>query len=151
MLDDGATMSTGDTALPDVQESVIARLRSDATLQTLAPGGVWDYAPMDPVFPNVVVEDAMETSADTFGSGSGSQGRSVMLTLTVFSLAQGRAEQFVILRRLVRLLRHQDLAIDGWDHLLTEFVGAHAISPFAMGDGRAGATTVKLQIDVRQQ
>lgn len=145
-------MTTGKTALPAVQAAVMAVLAADATLMAAVTGGVWDYVPANPTWPYVCLESASEEPFDTYGR----QGRTVRLTLAIFSEYQGRSEQFAILDALVRLLRHVDLdtaggspaPLAGWEHLATWHTGSQAISPFDVGNTRAGSTQVTFEVQV---
>lgn len=141
-------MSTGKTAMTAVQVAAMTVLANDAALMADVPGGVWDYVPADPVWPYLCLESAEETPADTMGDGAGSQGRVVVLTLTVFSDYQGRAEQFAILDSLIRLLRETRLNIPGWEWLATWHDGSRATSPFEIGNTRAGSSSVTFRVQV---
>jgi hypothetical protein len=143
-------MTAGKTALTAVQTAVMAALANDATLMAAAPGGVWDYVPDEPTWPYVCLEDIDEAANDTFGNGTGSQGRVVNLTFTVFSNYAGRSEQFTILDHLVRVLRYTTLTIAGWTHMQTVHTGSKAVSPFDMGNVRAGSTMVTFAVWVRE-
>ena len=139
-------MSTGKTAMTAVQTSVMAVLAADAPLMALVPGGVWDYVPEDPSWPYVCLESAEEVPEDTYAL----QGRRVRLTFSIFSVFQGRAEQFAILDALVRLLRHTQLVIAGWEQIGSAcwHLGSQAISPFDVGNTRAGGTLVTFEVQV---
>jgi hypothetical protein len=141
-------MSAGRTALAAVQSAVMAVLTTDAPLQTLVPGGVWDYVPADPVWPYLCLESAEEAPADAMGDSLGSQGRMVTLVFTVFSDYQGRKEQFDVVDALVRLLRETKLTITGWMQLATWHDGSRAISPFEVGNARAGSSSVTFRVHV---
>ena len=143
-------MSTGRSALTAVQVAVMSVVSADSSLMSLVPGGVWDYVPPDPVWPYLCLESSDETPDDTMGSSLGSQGRVVTLTFTVFSEYQGRSEQFQIVDALIRLLRETDLTVSGWDHIATWHQGSRAISPFEVGNTRAGSSMVTFEIHVRE-
>ena len=142
-------MSTGKTALPAVVASVMALLAEGSP--PLAAGGVWDYVPADPAWPFICLESADEVPDDTYGL----QGRKVHLTFAIFSNYQGRSEQFAILDTLIALLRHVKFNVAGspsllagWEHLATWHTGSQAISPFEVGNTRAGATQVSFEVVV---
>ena len=146
-------MSTGKTALSAVQAAAMDLLATDATLMALVPGGVWDYVPADPAFPYVCLEEVEEVPDDTYGA----QGRKVRLTFLILSTYQGRSEQFAILDELVRLLRHSTLTMAGSPPLLTGweqvgsalwYDGGRAISPFDVGNTRAGGTQARFEVQV---
>lgn len=144
-------MSTGKTALSAVQAAVMDILATDQALMALVTGGVWDYVPADEVFPYVCLESADELPDDTYGR----QGRKVHLTFLVLSTYQGRAEQFAVVDALVRLLRQTPLDIAGspailagWTHVVTWHTGSRAISPFDVGNSRAGGTQVDFEVVV---
>jgi len=146
-------MSTGKTALTAVQASVMAVLAADVTLMAAVPGGVWDYVPADPVWPFICLESADEQPDDTYSL----QGRKVHFTFAIFSDYQGRSQQFAILDHLVRLLRHVDLnalgspsPLAGWEQIgrAAWHTGSQAISPFEVGNTRAGQTLVSFEVQV---
>ena len=146
-------MSTGKTALSAVQAAVMDVLAADATLMALATGGVWDYVPADPTFPYVCLEEAEELPDDSFGA----QGRKVRLTFLILSTYQGRSEQFAILDELVRILRQTMLTVPGSPPLLSGweqvgsalwYDGGRAISPFDLGNTRAGGTQARFEVQV---
>lgn len=143
-------MSAGQTALTAVQTAVMAVLATDGTLLAAVPGGVWDYVPSNPTWPYLCLESAEEVPDDTYGK----QGRRVRLTFAVFSTFQGRAEQFAVVDCLVRLLRYAPLGggspdpLAGWEHLLTLHLGSQAISPFEVGNTRAGGSLVTFEVYV---
>lgn len=147
-------MSTGKTALPAVVAAVMATLAADSTLMAAAAGGVWDYVPADPTWPFICLDSADEAPDDTYGA----QGRKVGLTFSIFSDYQGRAKQFEILDSLIRLLREKKLPavagspdpLAGWEHLVTWHTGSQAISPFEVGNTRAGQTQVSFEILVME-
>jgi len=141
-------MSQGKTALAAVQAAVMSKLAADSGLQALVPGGAWDYVPNDPVWPYVCLESSEEAGADAMGDGSGSQGRMVTLVFTVFSNYQGRTEQFNIVDALIRILRETKLSISGWIQLATWHDGTRAISPFEVGNERAGSSSVTFRVHV---
>ena len=140
-------MSTGKTALPAVIAAVMATLADGSP--PIAAGGVWDYVPADPVWPFICLDSADEEPDDTYGA----QGRKVHLTFSLFSNYQGRQEQFAILDSVIALLRHVKLAgtgspdlLSGWEHIVTWHTGSQAISPFEVGNTRAGQTQVSFEV-----
>lgn len=143
-------MSTGKTALPSVIAAAMATLAADVTLMAAVPGGVWDYVPADPTWPFICLDSAEETPEDTYSA----QGRRVRLTFSIFSDYQGRAQQFDILDTLIALLRHVKLGagspslLAGWEHIVTWHTGSQAISPFEVGNTRAGQTQVTFEVQV---
>jgi hypothetical protein len=144
-------MSAGKTALSAVQAAVMAVLAEDQALMAIVAGGVWDYVPADNAWPFVCLDSADEVPDDTYGR----QGRKVHLTFSIFSQFQGRSEQFLILDAMVRLLRHVKLSpvgsppiLAGWDHLQTWHTGSQAISPFEVGNTRAGGSSVSFEVVV---
>ena len=140
-------MSTGKTALPAVIAAVMATLADGSP--PIAAGGVWDYVPADPTWPFICLDSADEQPDDTYGA----QGRKVHLTFSLFSNYQGRQEQFEILDSVIALLRHVKLAgtgspdlLSGWEHIVTWHTGSQAISPFEVGNTRAGQTQVSFEV-----
>jgi hypothetical protein len=105
--------------------------------------------PADPVWPFICLDSADEEPDDTYGA----QGRKVHLTFSLFSNYQGRQEQFEILDSVIALLRHVKLAgtgspdlLSGWEHIVTWHTGSQAISPFEVGNTRAGQTQVSFEV-----
>jgi len=142
-------MSTGKTALPAVIAAVMATLADGSP--PIAAGGVWDYVPADPTWPFICLDSADEAPDDSYSA----QGRKVHLTFAIFSQYQGRSEQFEILDLMIALLRHVKLAgtgspdpLSGWEHIVTWHTGSQAISPFEVGNTRAGATQVSFEVQV---
>lgn len=145
-------MSTGKTALTAVQAAAMELLAADVTLMAAVPGGVWDYVPADPSWPYVCLESSSEEPYDSYGK----QGRTVRLVFSVFSDYQGRWEQFAIVDSLVRVLRHVPLGggspdlLAGWEWLATWHISSQAISPFDVGNTRAGSTQVTFEVQVME-
>jgi hypothetical protein len=139
-------MSTGKTAIPNVQTAVMALLAADATFMALVPGGVWDYYPADLAWPFVCLESAKEETDDTFGSGVGSQGRVVTLVFSIFSLYQGRSEQSAILNRMIALLHNVTVTVTGWTGGRSAYDGAEQFSILEVGNVRAGSTQATFTI-----
>jgi hypothetical protein len=140
-------MSTGRTALPAVIAAVMATLADGSP--PIAAGGVWDYVPADPTWPFICLDSADEVPDDSYSA----QGRKVHLTFAIFSQYQGRSEQFEILDLMIALLRHVKLAatgspdpLSGWEHIVTWHTGSQAISPFEVGNTRAGQTLVSFEV-----
>jgi hypothetical protein len=142
-------MSTGKTALPAVVAAVMATLADGSP--PIAAGGVWDYVPADPTWPFICLDGADEAPDDSYSA----QGRKVHLTFSIFSNYQGRKEQFEILDAVIALLRHVKLTatgspdpLSGWEHVVTWHTGSQAISPFEVGNTRAGQTQVSFEVQV---
>lgn len=102
-------MTTGKTALTAVQTAVYGVLAADATLGTLAPGGVHDYVPDGTVMPYVRLGTAREEPED-----AGLQGRRVTVVIDVWSQYRGLAEAYSITDRIIALLRYVELTLTGW-------------------------------------
>jgi len=143
----------GKTALSAVQAAVMELLAADVTLMALATGGVWDYVPADQAFPFVCLESAEEIPEDSYGR----QGRKVSLTFSIFSDYQGRSQQFQILDDLVRVLTHTQLSLpgspsmlSGWEQIGSAlwYDGGRTISPFDVGNTRAGQTQAMFSVQV---
>jgi len=145
-------VSTGKTALPSVIAAAMAALAANSALMAAVPGGVWDYVPADPVWPFICLDSAEEVPEDTYSA----QGRRVRLTFAIFSDYQGRAQQFTLLDLLIALLRHVKLdggspsLMAGWEHIVTWHTSSQAISPFEVGNTRAGQTQVTFEVMVME-
>lgn len=96
------------SAAAPVQAAVYARLTGDEVLTAMVTGG-YDYVPEDAKYPYWVLGDAIETpdnTLDTFG-------RQVANTVTVWSDYRGYAQALAVGARIIELLDHQPLAVEG--------------------------------------
>jgi hypothetical protein len=114
------------SALSAVQAAVYTVLAGDATLLTLAPGGVWDHVPQNPTWPYVRVGGMAEDPMDT----AGMQGRLVTFVVHAWSQYRGVKEAYAIVDRVVALLRYAPLSLGSdWTHCDTKHMTSQADEP----------------------
>lgn len=92
-----------------VNAAVWARLDGDATLDTLAPGGIHDESPQPPVYPWVQIGETVATKDAVFER----DGRNVLQRLHVWSQYAGSKECADIMARIGDLLDEYELAVSG--------------------------------------
>lgn len=108
---------TAETAMMPVQAAVYATLTGDATLMAMLAGGVLDFVPEDTPYAYVVLGEAIETPDNRHGGF----GRETVITLHVWTRAEGHGPGLRIAERVTELLDHQPLAITGLSHIVTRF------------------------------
>ncbi|MEV3848091.1 DUF3168 domain-containing protein [Streptomyces microflavus] len=109
-------MTTAPETTGPIQRALHARLTGDEPLTDLI-AGTYDYLPEDVDYPFTVIGEAIETpdnSHDRFG-------RQTVITLHTWDQYRGYSRVQRIGARLVALLDHQPLSIDGLDHVVTRF------------------------------
>ncbi|MEV6471604.1 DUF3168 domain-containing protein [Streptomyces sp. NPDC051657] len=109
-------MTTAPETMGPIQRAMYAVLTGDSTLGDLI-AGVYDYLPEDVPYPFVVIGEATEipdNSHDRYG-------RQTVVTLHGWDQYRGYARVQQIGARLVALLDHRPLTLDGLDHVATRF------------------------------
>ncbi|MGI5443392.1 DUF3168 domain-containing protein [Streptomyces shenzhenensis] len=120
-------------AMMPVQAAVYGRLTGDGTLMAMLAGGVLDFAPEDTPYAYVVIGEATEVPDNRHGGF----GRQTVITLHVWTQAEGHAQGLRIGARVTALLDHQPLTIDGLDHIVTRFEFSQTLTdPEPPGDIR---------------
>ncbi|MET9396281.1 DUF3168 domain-containing protein [Kitasatospora sp. NPDC002965] len=115
-----------------VQAAVYAALTADEQLLALA-SGVYDYVPEGTAYPYVVIGEAIETPDNRLGGF----GRQTVLTLHIWSQYRGHHQGQAVGARVMAVLDHQPLAIDGLDHVSTHYeMGQTLTDPEPPGDIR---------------
>jgi hypothetical protein len=109
------------SAIGPVQTAIYGLLSADATLLTLATGGVHNDIPDGQAFPHVLISQPTETSQNTFGGPLIGIGRRVIARVHVFSRYQGDAEVTAILSRIVALLDFQVSSVSGFTSAMCEY------------------------------
>lgn len=104
-----------------VQTAIYGVLNGDATLDTLAPGGVHNDVPDGQAFPHVLISKATETPWHTFGGATSGLGWKNIIRVHVFSRYQGDLEGLQILERVVTLLNYQPLTVTGFPQVSCEY------------------------------
>lgn len=99
------------TALLDVQSAVYQRLHGDASLLSLATGGVYDAVPQGNPMPYVVIGEKSEVPDNTLTE----IGKETTTTIHIWSNAEGDRQALQILERIDTLLDNQSLTVNGWD------------------------------------
>lgn len=104
----------------DVDAAVIAALRADAALATLAPDGVWWDVPPQAAQRFVIVSLVISQDLAAFGPASERRIREQILYLvkSVLPGADGTSSKAAALR-IDRVLEDQPLTITGFEHLAT--------------------------------
>ena len=110
------------TSLQSLQAAVYARLTGDDVLMSMV-SGVCDDVPDGQAFPYVTIGDAAEIPWSTFGRG----GADDVLTMHIWSQANGYKEALGILDRLNTLLDGGELTVDGHVHVGTLYEGAETL------------------------
>lgn len=104
-------MTTPASVLAPLQTALYVLLKADPDLGA----GVYDFVDEPATHPYVVIGEAVESpdnAHDQFG-------RSVLVTVHVWTKARGHAEGLRIAGRLTVLLDHQPLTIAGHKHVVT--------------------------------
>ncbi|WP_436772069.1 DUF3168 domain-containing protein [Yinghuangia sp. YIM S09857] len=131
---------TARSPLAAIQRAVFARLTGDAELMDVVTG-VYDYLPEDAPYPFLNLGEAIETPDNRHGGF----GRQTVLTLHIWSKYRGYAQARDINDHLIRLLDHQPLILDGFDHIATRHEDTQMITdPEPPGDLRHGITRVRV-------
>jgi hypothetical protein len=104
-----------------IQTAVYGVLNGDATLQTLAAGGVHNDVPDGEVYPHVLISRATETPWHRFGGRTTGLGWKNTIRIHVYSRYQGDKEGLEILERVVSLLNFADLAVSGYSGAVVEY------------------------------
>jgi hypothetical protein len=116
-----------------VQAAVYTRLTGDTTLMAMLGSGVLDFVPEDTPYPYVVIGEATETPDNR----QGGFGRQTVVTLHVWTQAEGHAQGLRIAGRVTELLDHQPLKIAELDHIATRFEFSQTLTdPEPPGDIR---------------
>ncbi|MDT0270255.1 DUF3168 domain-containing protein [Streptomyces sp. DSM 44915] len=136
-------MTTPTTPAPAIQRAIYARLTGDTALMVLASGGVYDFVPEPAPHPYIVIGEAIETPDNTHGGF----GRQTVVTLHVWTRARGHAPGLAIATRVVGLLDHQPLAIEGHDHIATNYEFMQTLVDPAPGDIRHVVLRLRVRTD----
>ncbi len=107
-----------------VIRAVYVRLTGDEELTDMVSGRIFDHTPEDTPYPYIVVGEAIE-SPDNWHGGFG---RQTVLTLHVWSQYRGFTEALRIAARLMALLDHTPLAVDGLAHIATRYESSEALT-----------------------
>lgn len=99
---------TARTPMLDIQQAIYTTLTGDPTLMALI-SGVYDEPPEDASYPYVRIGEALESPDNRHGGF----GRQTVVTLHTWTRYRGNAQGGEISDRLVQLLDHQSLAVDG--------------------------------------
>lgn len=94
-------------SLTALQQAVYDRLAADATLSTIAPGGVYDHVPQSTVYPYITLGYA---AADNAGTKTEDL-REFTFTVNVWSRQRGHKEARTIQERIRTLLHRVALTV----------------------------------------
>ncbi|MFD6691108.1 DUF3168 domain-containing protein [Streptomyces bacillaris] len=137
-------MTIPTTPAPAIQRAIYTVLTGDTELMNLATGGVHDFVPEPAPHPYITVGEAIETPDNTH-SGFG---RQTVVTLHIWTRSRGHAPGLAILARVVGLLDHQPLAIEGQDHIATNYEFMQTlIDPAPPGDIRHIVLRLRVRTD----
>lgn len=100
------------SVLSPLMAALITLLRADATLTTLAPGGIYDGVPQDVEWPFVLIE-LRERPVQGIGLGTLPE---VQIWTHAFSKREGMKEARAINDQLVVLLKNQAITVSGFNH-----------------------------------
>ncbi|PWJ07982.1 DUF3168 domain-containing protein [Streptomyces sp. NWU49] len=106
-----------------VQAAVYARLTGDAQLMALIRG-VFDFVLEPDSYPYVVIGEAIETPDNRHGGF----GRQTVITLHVWTQAEGHGPGLQIAERVTELLDHQPLNVEPLKHIVTRFEFSQALT-----------------------
>ncbi len=104
-----------------IQTAVYGVLSADATLMTLATGGVHNDVPDGQAYPHILISRATERPWHTFGGASTGLGWKDLVRVHIYSRYQGDKEALEILERVVTLLNFQALSVSGYTSALVEY------------------------------
>lgn len=110
-----STPTPGLAAEP-VQRALYTKLTGDTALMDLITG-VFDWVDEDESYPYVVIGEAVETP-DNAHDRHGSQ---TVVSLHVWSQYRGYAQALQIAARVLQVLDHTPLTIDGHHHVVTRY------------------------------
>lgn len=110
------------TSLHDLQTAVYTELTGDEALMSMI-SGVFDDVLDGQAFPYVTIGDAAETPWSTFGRS----GADDVLTIHIWSQANGFKEALQVLDRLNALLDSDELTVGGHVHVGTLYEGAETL------------------------
>ncbi|OII60112.1 hypothetical protein BJP40_00690 [Streptomyces sp. CC53] len=131
-------------ALLPVQIAVYGALQADAALGTLVTG-VFDFVEEGQPYPYVHVGEAIETPDNAHDR----HGAETVITLHVWSQYRGYAEALRIAGRVVEVLDHTPLSIDGHHHVATRFEFSQTLTdPEPPGDIRHVVLRFRIVTDV---
>lgn len=120
------------SALLPLQKAVFAALTGDTQLAALVTG-VFDQVPETQAYPYVVLGDAVEVPVNAHDR----HGSDTTSTLHVWSQYRGYSQALTIAARIVQVLDHQPLTVEGHDHIATRFVSSQTLTdPEPPGDIR---------------
>lgn len=103
-----------------IQTAIYAVLSADATLTSLATGGVHNDIPDGQAYPHVLISRATETPRHTLGGLNAGIGWSDIIRIHVYSRYQGDREAMLIDERITALLNFQALTVAGYSSVIIE-------------------------------
>ncbi|MEV2236702.1 DUF3168 domain-containing protein [Micromonospora sp. NPDC049891] len=92
-----------------VQKAIYQRLTADTILMAALTGGVHDQVPEDKVHPYLRIGDHLSVPDNDHGGF----GREITVTLHVWTRSRGNTQGQTIAGRLIELLDHQHLPVEG--------------------------------------
>ncbi len=104
-----------------IQTAIYGVLSADATLLTLATGGVHNDVPDGQAYPHVLISKASETPWHTFGAATSGLGWKNIIRIHTYSRYQGDTEALQIHSRVVALLNFQPLTVTGYSSAFVDY------------------------------
>lgn len=102
--------------MDEIHAAVYEVLSGDATLAGMV-SGVWDEVPEGTAYPYVTIGEDLEQPDNSHDR----HGWQTVLTLHVWSKRRGSTEAKRIASRVIALLDHQPLTVDGYHHVVTRY------------------------------
>lgn len=123
-----------------LQRALFQALTADELLADLVTG-IFDHLPEGQAYPYVVLGEWTETPANSHDRF----GRSSVLTLHVWSQYRGFAQAYEIGARVMAVLDHQPLPVEGLRHIATRYeMGLTLTDPEPPGDIRHLVQTYRI-------
>ncbi len=123
---------TPGSAMWPALQAVRAALAADTQLAGMVHG-IFDFVPGDQPYPYVVVGEATEIPDNAHDR----HGNQTPVTLHVWSQYRGYSQALTIAARIIQVLDHQPLAIEGHHHVATRYEFSQTLTdPEPPGDIR---------------
>lgn len=115
-------MSIG-TGLNQLQKTIYSILNNDSQLQNLVTGVFDEIRPKQP-FPYIALGDFNESNMHTFDR----EGREINIEIHIFSDYRGNKEIFDILSRVLALIDHKDIEIEGLHSVFVRYNNGNIVT-----------------------
>lgn len=111
------------TSLYEIQKAIFNKLKGDNYLNTLVTGIFGDNVPESQNFPFIQINDATETSFNTFDR----KGKEVTFTIHIWSQYKGFKECYEIHERVLTLLDYKTLNVNNFSTVYIRLDNVNAI------------------------